>query len=119
MTSAEDVKIINDPEAGRRSYEVMADTSKPLTNAAILEWNRRSGDKQPKRQRPGPYSRYQRLRGGLLPNYFREMPSCGLRGMRALARRLRYGMIFGILIPSPTESDPCLGTHWRDCPSHR
>ncbi|MBK8909033.1 MAG: hypothetical protein IPM60_14400 [Rhodospirillales bacterium] len=38
--SAEDVKRIHDVEAERR-YQEMADASKPLTNAGIVEWNRR------------------------------------------------------------------------------
>lgn len=38
---AEDVKRVHDLEAERRYQEDMANTSKPLTNAAILEWNRR------------------------------------------------------------------------------
>jgi hypothetical protein len=39
--TAEDVKRVHDIEAERRYQEDMADTSKPLTNAAIVEWNRR------------------------------------------------------------------------------
>ncbi len=39
--SLEDVKRVHDLEAERRYQEEMADTSKPLTNAAIMEWNRR------------------------------------------------------------------------------
>lgn len=39
--SIEDVKRVHDLEAERRFQEEMADTSKPLTNAAIAEWNRR------------------------------------------------------------------------------
>jgi len=39
--SLEDVKRVHDLEAERRYRQEIADTSKPLTNAAILEWNRR------------------------------------------------------------------------------
>lgn len=39
--SLEDVKRVHDLEAERRYQREMADTSKPLTNAAIAEWNRR------------------------------------------------------------------------------
>lgn len=36
-----DVKRVHDLEMERRYQDEMADTSKPLTNAAIMEWNRR------------------------------------------------------------------------------
>lgn len=39
--SAEDVKRVHDLKVERRYQDEMADTSKPLTNAAIMEWNRR------------------------------------------------------------------------------
>ena len=39
--NAEDVKRVHDIESERRYREEMADTSKPLTNGAIMEWNRR------------------------------------------------------------------------------
>jgi len=37
----EDVKRVYDVEVQRRYRQELADTSKPLSNAAILEWNRR------------------------------------------------------------------------------
>ena len=37
----QDVKRVHDLKAEQRYQEELAETSKPLTNAAILEWNRR------------------------------------------------------------------------------
>ncbi len=43
--SVEDVKRVHDLEAERRYQNELADRSKPLSNAAIMEWNRRRAAK--------------------------------------------------------------------------
>ena len=52
--SVEDVKRVHDLEAERHYREEMADRSKPLTNAAIMEWRarREAGAIQPVQVRP-------------------------------------------------------------------